>query len=788
MKIHTVTRYLLVLLLLLPALFTACTAEDSLIDEQSNRVLPEGTPFEVTFGGWANGMSVAEVSTRAAGDDPNQITNLRLLVFDENHNFLYSREAVLGSIVADDKTDGEHIPSGRDGITKMWQFTVSLISSNKKRYIHFIANHDWNGFPQDYFIEGKSDGELISGLTTNKVEFWRMAEFNQLQEADMNGKVFKLLRNNAKVSLHFGGDASKFVYEGFTVYNTPNKATVAPFIFNEDMSYKFPITPDKPTIPAEANPLFPGAIGKYDNGYDIFEQTNKSDYTGFVIMQGKYNGSATSSYYKIDLKYLVESTGVASLYEIVRNTHYIITVTEVLNKGYATRKEAVNNPAGNNIFASLEYADYPSVSDGTSSLEVEKLGGTFVVLPNTFTTNVKYTEGIKNVTYYPSWQPEDPYLGDIVRTDDPLDPTKGTLSVNFKKIPDDRTLNYSINVIGKHPTTGALIARKITLTLRPPYNFNQGISSTGVAAGDKVTIKFDVPATINKSSFPFDVFIETKELTPDLSDGYNNGMMLVQKDGKYYYKYTVKESAAAGTTIKLNFIRNQADATEVINLTSPYYNPAIVNLGDFDATRGILRIGSAITTALMPVNADLKIVYNGTEYDGDTNTMGIIVAMIGDQPGNYRIRVLKDLITDHSKPLTIRYRFTTPNPNGSVAYVMEKTQTIQQWLDSPNQTLTPVSIIIKGYISSVWAGTAYSVDNNAAMLKVNKGTLSNVTNKDSSKSNFTLTLTGADTQIQSVIFDYDDHADPTDPNNDHYRIDVTIQNLGSDSYVRMPAI
>lgn len=799
MKIHIITRYLIASLLF-PALFWACTAESEIIDETIiNKVLPEGTEFSVSFGGSANGLSVANIGTRAAGDDPNQITNLRLLVFDENRRFLYSRKAVLGEITADDKADNEHLPDfKKDGITQMMKFTVSLISSNQKRYIHFIANHTWDGFPQDYFIQGKDDGELIGGMTTDKVEFWRMVEFAQLQPADINEKVFKLLRNNAKVSLDISAEAAaSFTYEGFTVYNTPDKATTAPFIFKEDLTYEFPITPDKATIPAEANPMFPQPIAKYENGVDVFEQTNKPDYTGFIIMKGTYTagGNTTPGYYKIDLTKFDNVTGITSLREIVRNYHYRITVKSILNKGYASIKDAANNPAGNNLFASVELADYPSVSDGKSVLEVDKLGGTYVLAPATFTANVFYTNGMTNVKYYPSWTTGDEYLDDIVRTDNATDPSKGTISINIKKVPTDRTLTYTVNVVGKDPATGALITRKITLYLRKPYDFNQAISSTGVAAGDKVTIKFDVPATMAKTSFPFDVFIETKELTPDLAAGYNNGMILVQKDGKYYYKYTVKDYSAVGTTIKLNFVRNRDNAVEVINLTSPYYNPAIVNLGNFDGGRGVLKYGLETDARSMPATADLKIVYKGVEYDGDTNTTGITVVMIPDAitPGTYRLRVMKDVITDYSQPLTIRYRYTVNNTYGSVTYTTEKTQTIQQWLDNPDQTLIRTQVVVKGRMSQVWNGRDYYIQYHQT-LKVNKGTLSNLSNTITDSyygygyTNFTLTLSGTDATTTSVVFDSDDHQDPTDPNNDHYRIDITLQDLEGNSYVRMPAI
>lgn len=104
-------------------------------------------------------------------------------------------------------------------------------------------------------------------------------------------------------------------------------------------------------------------------------------------MKGQLLGKR-EGYYKIDLVKLDPSTGETSYYDVIRNFHYRVIVNNVANEGYATAEEAARNPAGNNLFASVELADYPSVSDGTNTLDVELLGATFVS-PSTF-----YHQGI----------------------------------------------------------------------------------------------------------------------------------------------------------------------------------------------------------------------------------------------------------------------------------------------------------------------------------------------------------------------------------------------------------
>lgn len=556
---------------------SSCIADRPTPSDDEQTMLPEGTPFEVSFGGFADGMFVSTL--RALDNNPNQIADLRLLVFDENHRFLYSRKAVLGEIVPNDKPDASHLPDlKKDNVEKMMRFTTSLVSSNRTRYIHFIANHNWNGFPQDYFIEGVTDGELIGGMVTNKIEFWRMVKFDKLDADALNGKVVKLLRNNAKVSVKKKEDLANFTFQGFTVYNALDKGTVAPFVFKEsDLTYDFPTTPDVATIPAGTMKLEPKEIRPYEEGYDLFEKVNISSKTpSFVIMKGQLRGKR-EGYYKIDLVKLDPSTGETSYYDVIRNFHYRVIVNNVANEGYATAEEAARNPAGNNLFASVELADYPSVSDGTNTLDVELLGATFVS-PSTFTTKVFYTAGIGLVQYLPSWNSSDEYLGDVTRVNGTgTEVNSGTLSLPIKKVPTDRTLEYFVNVVAKDPS-GNIITRKITILLRKPYDFGQTIAPQGSTAGSKVTISFDVPATITPGSIPFEVLVKTKELTPDLSTGNNDGMILVHKNGNYYYSFKVKDADAIGKKIDMHFIRNVSNGREVIELTSIYYNTATVTL------------------------------------------------------------------------------------------------------------------------------------------------------------------------------------------------------------------
>ncbi|WP_329904192.1 hypothetical protein [Porphyromonas pogonae] len=730
------------------SILLGCNSQDELSQAKKCQVLPEGTSFQVDLGAYADGMSMCELKSN--GDNPDQITDLRLLVFDENHQFLYSRKAILGGNSTSPMDNQSYLPDmKRDYISVVKNFSVNVISSSKKRYIHFIANHDWTGFPQDYFLEGKDEGQLIGGMISSKLEFWRKVEFSSLQPIQFNNKVVKLLRNNARISVECV--APDFNYSGFTVYNAYDKASVAPFVFKEDLSYEFSLVPQLPTVPADVSKKSPMAFADYLNGIDVFERYNTDNSPMFVLFKGQHKGKRMG-YYKVALKHFDEPTGISSLYDIVRNHHYKVKVSSVLNEGYATPEEAASKPAGNNLFASVEMANYPSVSDGSAVFSLSKLGGVYVSATSAYEAEVFYTHGINNVKAYPSWDTSNEYIQSWSMTPDPIDDKKGKLSVKFKKIPQDRTLLFDMNLVARPnlSNTDNIITRKVKLFLRPPYSFKPELVSHGRYTGNKVSLSFEVPQTIPSTAFPFEVYIETRELTPDLTQ--NDQMILEVKDQRYFYKYTVKDAPSIGNTVTLHFIRNNDDAFETINLMSDYYKDDKVTLGNYSMVQGQLKYGPVGGVQNVPYDGDIRYSYNNTGANSN-----ISVQML-DGKGHYRIIVKDDI--DKSKPFTLYYLRTVSNTYGKVTYDNEDTKTVQEWLDDPNRVLPRHSIKIEGLISfySEYYGT-YGTINDPSRLKIVPGTFNpntDISYVDNTWSKYTFYIR-TNALVEFIQFDYLDY-------------------------------
>lgn len=563
-------RYKVFLLVFIVIILTSCSTEHEKI-MGSTEDIPENTPIEVLFSGYTREMEEENIRTRT---NSSSINNLRLLVFNENGDFLYSRKAVLAGETDAPSEDRVYLPDEKkESIKRIKLFSVQLLSSTNKRYIHFIANYDWEDFQQDYFLEGRSQGQIIPQLKTTKTNvFWQQVEVNGIHENSFKGKVIKMIRNTAKIHVNYIGNVSDFSFEGFTIYNRYDRGTIAPYFFNnQDLTFSFPQKPTVPTIPADVNLMERSDFGFYPEGLDVFEHSNTENQSIFILIKGRYKNKR-EGFYKIDLTEFNPELATTSLHAVIRNHMLKVNINMVLNEGYETEEMAVNSPAGNNIFASIEMENYPTVSNGKETFSVGTVESVFVKAPAKFSTKVFYSAGMRNVRLYRDWENDQhaQYVKDLSFNIPDSTSNEGEISLEFKEIPKNETLKFRLKLVAQpnKGLTSSIITRNINVYIRPPYDFNAEIDTYGLyAAGSKVTISFDVPSTLSESLFPFDVFIHTKQLTPVAG----KGMSLVTRNRTYYVKYTVQNSQK-GKKVALDFNRNISNTMENITLISDYFN------------------------------------------------------------------------------------------------------------------------------------------------------------------------------------------------------------------------
>lgn len=620
MNMNKIYKFLAFLSALWLMFFAAsCTPQGIGADEVVTSTMADGEPFTTTINGFADDVVVSDLQLRSGGiESLDQITSLRLLVFDKDQKFLYSTDAILGGSTAAPDGDDNYLPDRKkNGITDMKTFNVTLYQSSEVRYIHFIANYDWVGYKQDVFLEGVSAGDMIPKLTTqNKAAdgnnpttafnpMWSMVKVDGLNKDTFNGKVVKLLRNYAKFSIELDPFVKGYKLDKFILCNVPNKGTVAPFSTSGYL-FDFPYPPESATTPTDAvifpnnttAHMIPVMDGTVPRTFKAFEFPNTTHQKSFVIFSAIKEGSTTPRYYKVDLVNRKDEISVNDYFAILRNRHYRIVVKNITFDGFATMDEAIKSPAGNNVFASVELKDFGNVSDGQMTLTVDPIEKVIVRPYSNHIFNVSYTGVDSNgktidlgkrtdadfLQFYPSWDPAtDPYLGALIQDDQ-----KGFISVNAKAIPSDEIKEYFVEVVGvryystdpnapdntKTPSvdgySGATtpILRRINITVRKPFSFNASMSGTG---GTR-TVEFDIPEGITTQIIPFEILIDAPDLSP-INTVDKNDLTLVFKDGKAYYKYIVSQPDQLNQRVKLSFNINNgsAETKKPVILTSELY-------------------------------------------------------------------------------------------------------------------------------------------------------------------------------------------------------------------------
>lgn len=455
LRCNPIWRVSALLVVLVGALFaSSCARMDAHHDVEESTIptVVEGERFTAHIGIESELLSPEALRANSI-ESIDQVERLRVLVFDEHQNFLYSEDAVLSSIetIGGTGRDNDFLPDHtQEGITQIRKFKVSLIKTSKKCYVHFIANHDWTGFQQDYFARGTSAGEFMNHPTLvnsfkelqdgkpGNLALWSVvevrAEDGGLNQQTFENKIVKLLRNYAKITLQVDADVDPkrgdegFELTGYALVNVPDKGTIAPF---ETSLYniKFPYPPTMATEPSsigyENKESDPSSLEFVDVAdpfketlpYYLFEKDNTKDNNKtFLIIRGRrYNSKATPAisgeerYYKLDLittkridPSKPDSRGVSTYFHILRNKHYLVNIKGVKSDGYKTVKEAMESAAGNNVFADTRLRDFGRVSDGTFSLTVDPIQR-IVVTPGKSKFQVFYSGGNEHVKFYPSW-------------------------------------------------------------------------------------------------------------------------------------------------------------------------------------------------------------------------------------------------------------------------------------------------------------------------------------------------------------------------------------------------
>ena len=512
----------------------SCVSEDL----PQTSIPQEGDKVTLTFG-----VQIPEAGVATRSMAVPAITSLNLLVFDQNGYLVETAQAYVGGSTSwDDKTT----PTDA---TKTQSFTVTLTKTSAYRAIHFVANANVSGLANF----GHEDALIHSLVSTGTDDaYWQRMEFANGIASDSgtkldNNTVVPLVRNFAKVTVTENLD--NFVLEGFVVMNTRSEGTVAAYNARERKFAKFvngttareysamiaeyngfEAGEQQNTTPAD-NAFTPGAKYVRETAAGATDGTNP-----YIIVKGKYNGSTTSTYNRLDF---VNAGGTSGLAAILRNFSYNFTITGVEKAGMSLT-DAMNATEGENNLSFQEATQsLLNISDGTGQLFVSATNVT-LVSNEPYILMYKYVSNIANGTVgTASYARKDTYnedrsafvsdyvidsgivadLIDETTTDPALKAYYQEFSdYNYITLQPDtprpNTLNDVIVI------TGGELAREVRFTLQEKINMTveayDGVGKddeVARATGQKVWVDIAIPANLSQYIFPLEFEIEAGALS-----------------------------------------------------------------------------------------------------------------------------------------------------------------------------------------------------------------------------------------------------------------------------------
>lgn len=742
----------------------------------------EGDSITLTLGLHADDLSDLALRSEAINDDEvEKITSLRILVFNEHQEFLYSTDAVLGDPAsADAFGDDAFLPDGKKGsITMIKSFQATFIQSDKPRYLHFVANYDWTGQTQDYFLVGNSAGAIIPNLTTSiesangnngKTKafdpMWAQVKLNKLDGQSLQGKVVKLLRCHAKVTVVNKAPATNgFKLTGFTACNVHKSGTVAPFVM-DNYAFAFPYAPTKATTPPDVEVIpndNPAHIVPADAEFRLFEHQNNGDKKVFLIIRGEKqlkNGTKATRYYKVDFvaKRTEENIVSDRVLPIIRNNHYKVTITAVNSDGYATMAEAIAAPAHNNIFSSIELQEFTQVSDEMFTLKTDPVQ-ILIVRPGTYNFNTSFAitnsdyrfkpygggtgagSGAQYIRYYKRWSDHDAYMGALKQTD--VSTRSGNddhFSVEVKDIPSDAVERYSIEVAGLRSyapddnppanpkdlytyervdgksVTGATnpLIRNVEITIRKPLLFKAKlVDGAQGQAGDKL-LEFDLYKNLPKGIFPFEVLIEAPDLSPRNTKGNTENLTIVKRGSKVYYRYIVKTDSydRHNGRVRIPVLVNDGTTSPKhdIVLSSPYYETETIYSSASPYKSKPIRLyfkepGTSNTKRPMPSTSRFT-------QKGNAVPQGTYYIQATNTDGLFYLTYDKTKAPANlDQSVTIKSVYQARSEYGYIAFTVSATKTLREWVASEEHEFTATSVEVKGQLLHYANGGYYEHPN-----------------------------------------------------------------------------
>lgn len=542
----TTMRHMIMALVSAMAVMTSCQREE--IEIPQTETVPMGYKT-VSFVAQVPQMEV--VNTRAVDPDGGGVQQITVFCFDENSLFITTATASL-------ETDGSAI-----SLKGKCKVTVP----DHTHTLQLVGNQNLTYFREDSY-RGMSEVDVMSALeaSAGRMIYWARETVESIKEHMTESNPVKLLRNQAKLTLHVDASKTDFKETGWVVVNSNAFGTVAPYSA-EHGGFVAPTTANPfVTLPENREKLGDFMDVRTNDEEYIFETENtESDPIDFIV-KGSH-GDGEELYYRISL---IDEEGNHVM--IMRNHHYTVNIVGDLYYGKPTFEEALEAPATNNVWVSVS-DNIAEVQDSEYSLAVEKtsvvIGEEEFHTPNTYylhytlkalkgqaltQADVAWMEG-NNVALHAFSHTFDASTGQgtiiITLNDmDGLQKREGTLTVKKGRL-----------------------SRRIKVVTVKEQSFEPAWITTniyGVGTGENVTMMFTIPEECPQELFPMDVLISVNDLDVRNESGMSLPVINASDEGYGQdnglgYKYVLTVTGTGKQRVYLETILEQhtGDAVEV---------------------------------------------------------------------------------------------------------------------------------------------------------------------------------------------------------------------------------
>lgn len=560
-----------------------------------------------------------------------EITSLKLVVFDENGYFVDDADATLIDYTGDSEdkvaveVESDDDTPDDDNEIQEQTYTVSLPQSASPRTIHFIAN-----LPEGTKFEYGSERELINALETSGTAdaYWQRTELKSIlgDVVSEDGKVtasagselakalnkIPLVRNFAKVSVDSEDVKSVFTNVQIAVFNAPQRGKIAPYntnagewaAYSDDTDYAdltaagyYGYVPtfdddDFANVGINANGDISGTTQYlYEYNMDGKKIEAGSKYP-FVIIAGSYQGHATS-YYKVDL---VDTSG--KYLNILRNFDYTVVIEKVSGDGYPDAAAAAAAAASNNINASIDTRNLLNISDGIGRLYVEYTTKYITDVTKPFTLKYKYVPNIQNQNTVDN---DDVDLSKVVAGENAKiiasysvagsDDADGWRTITITPKTTDLVDSYGKIIAQQQEITisASTMSRTVKLHTVNPYALTVKFDEPVIRyLGAQAPVTLAVPENLPEAIFPLEFVIVTEKgsLSPDASqenmpvrtglnaDGTEGGQNYGFVKTVTYEEYQALTAVGGKVNIVCNFKTAMEESATTVHVYNPYFTLA----------------------------------------------------------------------------------------------------------------------------------------------------------------------------------------------------------------------